>query len=297
MTSNTLALTDRHVMHEGVCTFHDFLTRFRKVLPCQLIMTRWESVITVDRQGDRAQEKASAQALMDENSFSSLPAVEHGELHGFYLRHKPHGKIEYENAKADHFFPCEDDVISLLRHMRDNSRFAVLLGDQNNPRGLVTYADFSKRPARVILFAIVAEVEYLLARAIDKLYPDDKWLDLLSNMNGVAKRTHKAIAKRKTEADRWDAIMPATTFADIGHLISVVKHLEGIERLLGEDRGLPGRLCELPRLRNRVAHVVKPVIAGPKRIKSVTDQVDLMLQWIDRWETRLASDPREGNGG
>lgn len=284
-------------MHEGVCTFGDFLTRFRRVLPCQLIMTRWESVITVNRQGDRGQEKASAQALMDENSFSSLPVVEHGELHGFYLRHKPHGKIEYENAKADHFFPSEDDVISLLRHMRDNTRFAVLLGDRNNPRGLVTYADFSKRPARVILFAVVAEVEYLLARAIEMVYPDDGWLELVEETDEHGRKPREELAQRKANAKHWDSIMPLTTFAEIGHLVVVVERSQDVVRLLGEDDTLPRRLRSLPDLRNSVAHAVRPVIAGPKRIKSVANQVDLMFQWIDRWEKRLASDRREGIGG
>lgn len=294
MTNDAPILTDRHAMHEGVCTFHDFITRFRKVLPCRLIMTPWDEVKTVDRQGDRAGEKKSAQTLMDENSFSSLPVVEEGELRGLYIRLDPNGKTEYENTKGDHFFPYEKDVLSLLRHMWDTQRFAVLLGDSDNPQGLVTYADFSKRPARVILFAVVAEVEYLLARAIDRVHPDDGWLALLDEHGG---NPGKDLAQRKEDAKHWDTIMPLTTFAEIGHLVGVVERSQEVVRLLGEDDRLPTRLRSLPDLRNRVAHVVKPVIAGPKQIKSVASQVDLMLGWIERWEDRLLTDQREGSGG
>ena len=297
MTNDAPVLTDRHAMHEGVCTFHDFLTRFRQVLPCQLIMTPWAEVKTVKRQEDRAEETNTARAMMDADSFSGLPVVENGDLKGLYLRFKPGEAIQYENTKADHFFPCDRDVLSLLRHMRDGERVTVLLGNPTKPRGLVTYADFSKRPARVILFAVVAEVEYLLARAVDKLHPNDKWLDLLSSAGSDANKAHKALTKWKEKADHWDATMPATTFAGISHLITAVKHLDGMEHMLDEDCGLSDRLRELPSLRNRVAHAVKPVIAGPGEIKTVADQVDLMFEWIDRWETQLSSDPQEGIGG
>lgn len=177
-------------------------------------------------------------------------------------------------------------------------RIAVMLGNPDHPQGLVTYADFSKRPARVLLFAIVAEVESLLARAINEAHPDDSWIELVESYKEAAAGHHlhprEELAQRKANAMHWDSIMPLTTFAEIGHLVGAVERSQAVIHLLGEDEKLPSRLRSLPGLRNRVAHVVKPVIAGPKQIKSVASQVDLMLEWIKRWEKRLATESREG---
>ena len=143
----------------------------------------------------------------------------------------------------------------------------------------------------------MAEVVYLLARAIDRVHPDDGWLELVNEVDGGSGSRREELTERKAKAEQWDTIMPLTTFAEIGHLVGVVERSQDVLRLLGEDDDLPRRLRSLPDLRNRVAHVVKPVIAGPRKIKSVASQVDLMLGWIKRWEDRLVTDQREGNGG
>ncbi len=283
-------------MHEGVCTFAEFLTRFRRVLPCQLIMTPWKEVQGV-RGANGREVKEQATELMNTHQYSCVPLTKNNTVEGLYLRFNLEDQPEYKGAEPSHFYRSDRDVISLLRHMRDEERIAIVVGDAENPEGLVTYADFSKRPARVILFAVVAEVEYLLARAIDRVHPDDGWLELIEETDKHGRNPREELAQRKASAKQWDSIMPLTTFAEIGHLVGVVERSQDVVRLLGEDDKLPSRLRSLPDLRNSVAHVVRPVIAGPKRIKTVANQVDLMFQWIERWEKRLASDRREGIGG
>jgi hypothetical protein len=93
--------------------------------------------------------------------------------------------------------------------------------------------------------------------------------------------------KRKAAAKSWDTTMPLTTFAEIRHLIEAVgASSKAIDRL-GENGEIADKLKSLPDLRNRVAHVVKPIVAGPAKIKSVANQIDLLLGWVDCWSTPL----------
>ena len=118
----------------------------------------------------------------------------------------------------------------------------------------------------------------------------DGWLGFLEKANDP---DHPAdeLRERKSHASGFDTTMPLSTFATIGHLISVVKHSPKVRKLLGETDRVAKQLQSLPHLRNRVAHAVKPIVAGPLHIKTVAREVELMFEWIDRWETHWNKGP------
>jgi hypothetical protein len=82
--------------------------------------------------------------------------------------------------------------------------------------------------------------------------------------------------------------MPLTTFAELGQLVYVARHSKIVRDFLQITN--ESELRSLSDFRNRVAHVVKPIIAGPKHISSVANQVETMLAWIKSWDELVTAD-------
>ena len=228
---------------------------------------------------------------MNRHQYSAVPVVWSSCVIGVYLRHDPGRTPNFEGIRPKHFVDAKLGLLELIRRMRDTQKIAVGIGSSESPVGWLTYADFSKRPFRVLLFALMAEIEYLLAHALDLAHPDGSWLDLLNRGDGEARDDRKELLKRQQEAKHWDATMPVTTFAEIGHLIHAIPASEQALSLLGETSEVANQFMSIPDLRNRVAHVVRPVVAGPKQISSVAKQIDQMLEWTQRWSDNLSAAP------
>ena len=278
----------RSRMHEHAGSLRDVVDSLSSSLTTASIMTPWSDVQSVEAPGNGAEGKAKAFALMEEHQYSAIPVVWSGSVVGVYIRHEPIKPPRYEGIRIEHFINADLGLLDLIRGMRDTQKIAVGVGHAESPKGWLTYADFSKRPFRVLLFAVMAEVEYLLAQALDLAHPDDSWIELLARRSHDGRDERAELLRRKQEAEHWDVTMPVTTFAEIGHLIDAIGASEKVLSMLGEAPEVAKRLRSIPDLRNRVAHVVKPVVAGPKQIAAVASQIDLMLEWIDRWSKRLA---------
>lgn len=281
--------------HEHAASLRSFLAAFQHTANASTIMTPWALVDFVEGEANGPEAKQHARAMMDDHHYSAVPLVWSGELRGVYVRNGPEDSPRFERALPDHFVSPTIGLLDLLTRMRSIPRFVVAIGSVEQPQGWLTYADFSKRPFRVLLFALLAEVEYLLAAAIDRSFPDGEWAKLLAAMPEFNRASVGELLVRQVEAQHWDVTMPLTTFAEIGHLAAVAGVSKPTQGLLGESERLGQQLKSLSELRNRVAHVVRPIIAGPSQIGSVADQVDLMMGWIDKWSARLQ--PQGGKEG
>lgn len=282
-------------MHEHSGSLHDLLAVIGGSLTACSLMTPWDQVACVSAEANGPEARDRAKCLMDTFYYSGVPMTWSGEVRGAYLRHEPNGVPRYEGTKPSHFVGADLGLVDLARHMRDNQLIVVGVGSAQSPLGWLTYADFSKRPFRVLLFAIVAEVECLLAHALDTAHPDDSWAALLPS-NPASDRDERAeLLRRQNEAKGWDVTMPLTTFADIGHLVRVIPQSPATLALLGETPDIANQLLAVADLRNRVAHVVRPVIQGPKQIGVVANQIDMLFAWINRWSSQLA--PNNDAGG
>lgn len=257
---------------------------------CASIMTPWSAVERVV--GEHCREtKEQATRQMDAGRYSSVPLTdEAGVLRGRYIRWSPAGSVAFEHAQPHHLAPPAADAFSLLARMAEHNQIAMCVGDAQSaaaPLGWITFADFSKRPFRLLMFAIVSEVEYLLARAIDERHPGDKWLEIADAL--PAAERDDLIARREAARD-WDAIMPLTTFADIGHLVRVAYASPAVRERLGLVEGESDRMRALSDLRNRVAHTVRPVVAGPGAIQTMAATVRMLRELIARWNAAPEED-------
>jgi hypothetical protein len=274
----------RHLLHDHVAGFASLLRDLSARVTCGSIMTPWSDVACVTGVHGR-ETKASAKQLMDAGRYSSVPLVgDDGAVRGKYLRWTPEGSIAFENAQPHHFIAAEASGLNLLARMAEHNQIAMCVGTADDAHGWITFADFSKRPFRLLLFAIVSEVEYLLARAIDEHHPQDGWLELAG---ALPPGEQSDLKKRREEAREWDALMPLTTFADIGHLVRVACASPAVCERLGLTPGNSDRLRMIADLRNRVAHTVRPVVAGPGAIQTTAGHVRLLRELIDRWSAAI----------
>jgi len=248
------------------------------------IMTPWDKVDFAHGDTDTPQAKAEADAYIDNNYYSGVPLFESGLVHGVYLRLGLKENTVFHSAEESYFVPSNIGLFDLLGRLRNTGHMIAIVGSQNDPGGWVTYADFGKRPFRVLLFVLVAEVEYLLATALEVTHPNNSWVELIKE-----KKHRNKLEKEKERAEHWDVCLPLTTFANLEHLIIALGESPATIDLLGETASVIDKLDDIRKLRNRVDHVVKPVIAGPKCIAEVAGHVDLMLQWSQKWPTRLAA--------
>jgi len=279
-------------MHAHSGSLRELLAVIETKLPAAAIMTPWEQVDFVKAEGNTSKAREHARNLMDRYHYSGVPMVCANTVRGVFLRHDPVGRVSFEGIKPEHFIERDIGLVGLIRRMRDTQRTVVGIGSAESPVGWMTYADFSKRPFRVLLFALMAEIEYLLAFALDMAHPDDSWIKLLPEKTSKFRQSHE-------KAMNWDAVMPMTTFAEIGDLIRAVPASKKALALLGETESIADRLKSIQDLRNRVVHVVRPVVKGPKQISSVAKQIDLMLAWAKRWTANLAAGggSRQGEKG
>jgi hypothetical protein len=292
--TNPRPTMSRMTMHEHSGSLHDLLAILEKELRASSLMTPWAQVASITAPGNGPESKATALKLMNAHHYSGVPVVWEGAVCGMYLRHAPDSSAQYEGIRPNHFVAADLSLIRLIRHMRDAGRIAVGVGTPESPLGWLTYADFSKRPFRVLLFAVVAEVECLLAHALDTAYPDDSWVDLIPVDPVSQRNTADELRKRQSEAQGYDVTMPITTFADIGHLVRGLPQATAALALLGESADIASSLLAISDLRNRVAHVVRPVVPGPKHIGPVANQLDLLLGWIDTWSARMSATASDG---
>jgi hypothetical protein len=274
-------------LHEHPGSLTDLIAVIGHQLTASSLMTPWEEVATIAGEANTRELKEQATELMDRHQFSGVPMVWNEQVRGVYVRHEPDQPPRFQGVRPEHFVGPQVRIVDLVRHMRDTQKVVVGVGAAEAPVGWLTYADFSKRPSRVLLFTIVAEVEYLLACALDIAHPDDSWIDLVPASEDPRRDFREELLQRRREAVGWDVNMPLTTFSEIGHLIRAASNSPAVLEMLGEGEDLAVQLLTLPELRNRIAHAVRPVIAGPKQIGVVADQLDRLLGWIAKWPERL----------
>lgn len=277
----------RRDIHDHAAGFDALLRDLAASVTCESIMTPWRDVERVTGAHSR-ETKQRATAMMDAGRYSSVPLIDcagaGGAVRGRYIRWTPEGSIAFEHSQPHHFVAGATDAFSLLARMAEHKQIAMTVGDAQKPVGWITFADFSKRPFRLLAFVIVSEAEYLLARAIDQLHPKDGWLEFAG---ALPKDEVADLLKRRDEAREWDALMPLTTFADIGQLARVASASPKVCARLGLIEGDGNRLRLIADMRNRVAHTVRPVVAGPGAIQTTAAHVRLLRELIERWSAAI----------
>lgn len=252
-------------------------------------MTPWQHVdyVTGRRESDSARQRAVE--IMDKYKYSGVPLVAGATVVGAFVRTSPTSNAMYQAASPAMFVGPRCDALDVLQLLNERKRSVLVVGTAVKPRGWVTYADFTKRPVRVLLFAMISEIEHLLASLLDAAHPDESWPRYIPRAANARRSPFQILQQEQRRAEDWDVTMPLSCFATLSQLVAAACHSPALCRQLDDDPNVILRLKRVTALRNRVAHIVKPVIAGPTQIQGIASVVLDMLTWISRWPKVLNS--------
>jgi hypothetical protein len=121
-----------------------------------------------------------------------------------------------------------------------------LVVDNGRILGIVTRSDMHKLPMRLLVFALVTHLELLMAEAITKQMPNDRWID---ELKGERRRKFEVKRKELRSANFDPPLIELTEFCDKRDL--VLPLLGELEIGKGKAQSELGRI---ETLRNKVAH-------------------------------------------
>src|SRR5438309_1400451 len=134
-------------------------------------------------------------ATMRENDFDQMPVTVGDEIVGFVLKddlmqaHDQHVKSVLRPISVDKLRSSNTSVVTVLSKIVQDRFFFVLHGSEI--AGLVTYADFDKRPVRVLLYLLFSNMESSLVKLMKEYDADvSHWLQHLDD-------------KQRREVTRW----------------------------------------------------------------------------------------------
>ncbi len=227
-------------------------------------------------------------ATMRKDDYDQMPVTEGAEIVGYVLRDdlkKAHGEsvkpftrpVSLENLRS-----CNTTIVTVLSRIVQDRFFFVLYGSEIV--GLVTYADFDKRPVRVLLYLLFSNMESSLLRLMKEYDADvSHWLQHLNaNQRREVKGWHKRRKEEGMELDELDCFSLSHAFTAV---IKEPKLLDeiGDQHRLGDFEGLVD-------LRNKVSHSgldvaarldqLDQLIGSKRRLLEIQDELDNALRGL-----------------
>ena len=150
----------------------------------------------------------------------------------------------YQPLDEHHLLGADASILKFVLQADCHPYRFVVSGERIT--GLVTVSDLQRLPVRMTLFALLTGFEMTLIEAIKRRFPEDEdWLSLLHPAQQI--RVKRAIRRAKA-SDHFVHGLYATNFS---HKELIVQQFACFD--YGGER-LKTELCEIRRLRNRIAH-------------------------------------------
>jgi hypothetical protein len=147
-------------------------------------------------------------------------------------------------------------ISDLIEKMVRRPFVLVLTGDR--VKSLVTRADLNLMPVRMMLFTVIAQVEMLMGDAIERVYPDDSWIERLSErQRSEVERLHALKCDNDNETRRIHC-------TSLGQKGTVFEKTEELWRLLGceSKKAYVDKRKAFQRLRDKLHHGLDVVSDG-----------------------------------
>lgn len=227
---------------------------------------------------------ASAANWLEENGgdFDQFPVKQGGETIGILLRLRAHRGTSVRDAmeplREGLLVSAQMPITELIPQLRASPYRLVLRGGHID--GLVTQSDLLKLPVRLVVFALIAHLEQIMASLIAARWPAEAWLSLLPQA-----RQDKINAKQTELSSRRmnPPLLELTEFADKRDLCKKLV-VEGSKSKFSSE------LDGLRDLRDQVAHAATFVDPsdGQSAVTKFVDHFENATQWI-RVLTELAT--------
>jgi hypothetical protein len=139
--------------------------------------------------------------------------------------------------------------------------------DGTSISGIVTWSDIQKAPVLMLGYALIAELELMMNRAIGAMYGgSDGWIQVLDDDD------QKFINGRRKRLKKENLVLPSIELADFVHKAKVIR-----TRYLAQfdfDRDIE----QLRKLRNDVAHV-HPVVKSDADLHDFVGRLETAKAW------------------
>lgn len=251
------------------------LARYQEALPVRLIETPRDHFVNC-KPGETL---GAVRARNARDAFDHLPVEDDsGHMIGVLDIGALAGRSD-ETCVADCCIPINEDLligseVSILEFLQNADRrpFRFLVA-KDGIGGLVSLSDIQRLPVRAALFAIITQFEMAMAQLIDARFPDDSWLEHLSDGRRL-----------KIEAERLKASEDCNQVARL--LYTQFADKLGLLRRIAKERGdnrsrdeFDDEFERLQSLRDQIAHA-NAIGITREDAKDVIDKVRTIGGWI-----------------
>lgn len=161
--------------------------------------------------------------------------------------------VERRGLTVDDLIAGDTPIGPAIQVVNERGFCFVLVRD--TIRQILTRSDLNKPPVRVYLSARLSHLEGLLAAAITQLYPDNRWLEKLSELRQSA--IHD-LYQQKISDDFDTNLIDCTSLSDKAAIIGKSTELRGTI-VPGSRKQFDRRFSSLKELRNRLCHNLPPL--------------------------------------
>lgn len=229
-------------------------------------------------------DKATVYNHMDEEKYDQAPfrvSPDETRIKGYVLRESLKTELSSTKPLTNMYVPIEyprlishsTPVVTALKKIIE-SRFLYVL-KHNEICGLVTYADFDKRPVRLLLYALFAEMESNLIQAMRKAQNDNYWLDKLNHgQKGQIERYYEDRKLADTNLSRVECF-------GLPQVFQAIKSEAEWRKILGLERTDYDSFTEhLVRLRNEVSHQGLDIALTPNDLEDLLQTKDELIKLL-----------------
>ena len=225
---------------------------------------RWFSVTPSE-----AQDLEAVRSMMADDRFDVVPVAEPGEPVTEYVVTVAWGdftEVERREIKADGTLPQRTPLDEVVRAFDERNRQHLFLTRYGRVTGLVTVSHLNCRQSRVYFYSLFSELEMALARLIGQEVAASRVTneEVLSLVRDGVRESYEQDRERNVDAD-------PTEYFHINDLTTVIVKL-GLHKSVLDFSGnnaFTKPLNRLVKLRNRVAHPVRPLVGGRDTVRSL----------------------------
>jgi hypothetical protein len=195
--------------------------------------------------------------------FDQIPIREGNRIVGILER-----KEKRRRVLDDSLLVSADEHLSRFIFTLKNQPYRLVV-DGTSISGIVTWSDLQKTPVLLFGYALIADIELQMNRAIQIKYGDsDEWVNELSD------EEKKKIEYQKKKQRKNNLILPTVDLADFSHKAKVIctQFLSGFD--------FDSDLKKLVDLRNDVAHVHK-VVRNAEDLHRFVGDLETATAWND----------------
>jgi galactitol-specific phosphotransferase system IIB component len=222
-----------------------------------------------------------------EKRFNTIALYSEEDETGKIITHSATIDANFTNVQSKHEILTKNIIDSsttldkLIELLSINEYYFIL--ERNRISKIVTVSDVNRLPVRTYLNTMIDHFEILMMRIIDNRFPNDNWVDFLSDKR-LEKIRNNQIDKQKGGYDTTTTLLDNTTLSDKimvfekTDLIDILK--SDSQKLISSMNKIKKRCSHIEKLRNQLSHACM-MITEKRNIEWLNETVSVINTWTD----------------